>query len=55
MWNALFAFHICMASLPASFKMLLIGLGDGSDFGQLVHLQIALGPPLGSCHMPPSA
>lgn len=41
MWDAFCAFHICIACS-----------GNGSDFGQPVHLQVAFGSPLGSCHMP---
>ena len=41
MWDAFCAFHICIACS-----------GNGSDFGQPVHLQVAFGSPLGSCHVP---
>ena len=43
MWEALFAFHICIACSC-----------NRRDLGQPVHLQIAFGSPFGSCHMPQS-
>lgn len=46
MWNVFCAFHISTGCLPSSFGV----SGNGPDFGQPVHLQIAFCSPLGSCH-----